>query len=100
MLGLPRSRPQLESGTMERTTRRKTTRRLVATAAACGLLGSLWAAASWSGGARRLRVLVPGRLVGGAWQDPVTLRRLITDERIGTIVTLTAINRDDPKYVG
>src|SRR5690349_11649728 len=85
---------------MERTTRRKTTRRLVATVAACALLGSLWAAASWSAGVRRLRVLVPGRLTGGAWQDPATLRRLIADERIRTIVTLTAINRDDPKYVG
>src|SRR4051794_23276582 len=44
-------------------------------------------------------VVVPGRLVRGAWQRPGSLRRLIARERIRTIVTLTAINRDDPKYV-
>jgi protein tyrosine phosphatase (PTP) superfamily phosphohydrolase (DUF442 family) len=44
-------------------------------------------------------VVVPGRLVRGAWQRPGPLRRLIEREKIKTIVTLTAINRDDPKYV-
>ena len=37
--------------------------------------------------------------VAGAWQRPWPLRRLIAREKIRTIVTLTAINRDDPKYV-
>ena len=87
-------------GVMEGTTRRNTIRRLVVIVAACALIGSLWAAASgWSLGAKRLRVVVPGRLVGGAWQGPGALRHLIEGERIRTIVTLTAINRDDPKYV-
>jgi protein tyrosine phosphatase (PTP) superfamily phosphohydrolase (DUF442 family) len=54
----------------------------------------------WEGTAgKRVRVVVPGRLVRGAWQSPEALRRLIARERIKTIVTLTAINRDDLKYV-
>jgi protein tyrosine phosphatase (PTP) superfamily phosphohydrolase (DUF442 family) len=85
---------------MEGTIARYTIRQLVAIVAACALVGLLWAAVSrWSLGPRRLRIVVPGRLVGGAWQDPGTLRRLIESRRIRTIVTLTAINRDDPKYV-
>jgi protein tyrosine phosphatase (PTP) superfamily phosphohydrolase (DUF442 family) len=48
---------------------------------------------------KRVRVVVPGRLVRGAWQQAGPLRRLIQRERIKTIVTLTAINRDDPKYL-
>ncbi len=66
------------------------------------ILGSVLAAASlWEGTAgKRIRVVKPGRLVRGAWQNPEALRRLIVRERIKTIVTLTAINRDDPKYVG
>ncbi len=65
-------------------------------------LGSVLVAATlWDGTAgKRVRVVVPGRLVRGAWQSPDALRRLIARERIKTIVTLTAINRDDPKYVG
>lgn len=47
----------------------------------------------------RVRVVEPGRLVRGAWQRPGPLRRLIDEQGIRTIVTLTAINRDDPKYV-
>ena len=55
----------------------------------------------WNGKAeKRVRVVVPGRLVRGAWQDPDSLRAIIARERIKTIVTLTAINRDDPKYPG
>jgi protein tyrosine phosphatase (PTP) superfamily phosphohydrolase (DUF442 family) len=100
MLGLPRWLRRLESAAMEGTTRRNTIRRLVAIVAACAGLGSLWAAASrWGVGAKRLRIVVPGRLVGGAWQNPGALRDLIERERIKTLVTLTAINRDDPKYV-
>jgi hypothetical protein len=64
------------------------------------LVASAWAAASfWAPGARRLRVVEPGRLIGGAWQSPDALRELIARDRIKTVVTLTAINRDDPKYV-
>ncbi|WP_143206341.1 fused DSP-PTPase phosphatase/NAD kinase-like protein [Singulisphaera sp. GP187] len=48
---------------------------------------------------KRVAVLEPGRLVRGAWQRPGPLRRIIERERIRTIVSLTAINRDDPKYV-
>ena len=48
---------------------------------------------------KRVAVVAEGRLVRGAWQRPGPLRRLIAREGIRTIVTLTAINRDDPKYV-
>ena len=54
----------------------------------------------WFGPAeKRVLVVLPGRLVRGAWQDPGSLRAIIARERIKTIVTLTAINRDDPKYL-
>lgn len=87
---------------MEGTTRRNRPRqRLVAIIAACAVVGSFWATASLrSTGAKRLRVVVPGRLLGGAWQTPEALGELIARERIKTVVTLTAINRDDEKYVG
>jgi protein tyrosine phosphatase (PTP) superfamily phosphohydrolase (DUF442 family) len=49
---------------------------------------------------KHLQVVVPGRLIRGAWQSPDVLRAIINREHIKTIVTLTAINRDDPKYVG
>jgi hypothetical protein len=84
---------------MEGTTRRQTIRRLVAIAAACAPIGAGWAAFEWGRGPKRLRILVPGRLIGGAWQQPGDLGRLIEKESIRTIVTLTAINRDDVKYV-
>lgn len=48
---------------------------------------------------KRVRVVIPGMLVRGAWQRPGPLRRIIEREKIKTIVTLTAINRDDPKYL-
>ena len=74
--------------------------RLVAIIAACGMLATAWTAASlWDTSAKRLRVVVPGRLLGGAWQTPDVLLDLIARERIRTVVTLTAINRDDAKYV-
>jgi protein tyrosine/serine phosphatase len=64
------------------------------------LLGfTLAAATRWEGTAgKRIHVIVPGKLVRGAWQNPEALRRLIAREGIKTIVTLTAINRDDLKY--
>jgi protein tyrosine phosphatase (PTP) superfamily phosphohydrolase (DUF442 family) len=70
---------------------------LVATA-----LGSAWGFSDlWNNEAgKRVREIIPGRLIRGAWQDPDVLRKLIAREKIKTIVTLTAINRDDPKYVG
>jgi protein tyrosine phosphatase (PTP) superfamily phosphohydrolase (DUF442 family) len=61
---------------------------------ACGLLLHHYA-----NGEKRVWVIRPTRLIRGAWQTPNALRSLITRERIKTIVTLAAINRDDPKYV-
>lgn len=48
---------------------------------------------------KRVAVVVPGRIVRGAWQRAWPLERILAREKIRTIVTLTAINRDDPKYV-
>jgi protein tyrosine phosphatase (PTP) superfamily phosphohydrolase (DUF442 family) len=60
----------------------------------------LGAAAVWDEAfEKRVAVVTPGRLLRGAWQRPWPLRRIIAREQIRTIVTLTAINHDDPKYV-
>jgi protein tyrosine phosphatase (PTP) superfamily phosphohydrolase (DUF442 family) len=66
------------------------------------LLATAVGAAAWwnTNGEKHFRVIIPGRLVRGAWQAPEALRSIIKREQIKTIVTLTAINRDDPKYVG
>jgi protein tyrosine phosphatase (PTP) superfamily phosphohydrolase (DUF442 family) len=48
---------------------------------------------------KRTLVVVPGRLIRGAWQHPDALRSIVAREGIKTVVTLSAINRDDPKYV-
>jgi len=48
---------------------------------------------------KRTLAVIPGRLMRGAWQHPDALRSIIARERIRTILTLTAINRDDSKYV-
>ncbi len=48
---------------------------------------------------KRVMVIQPGRLVRGAWQRPTPLRRIIDREGIKTIVTLTAINSSDHKYI-
>lgn len=48
---------------------------------------------------KRVMVIHPGRLVRGAWQRPMPLRRLIAREGIQTIVTLTAINSTDHKFI-
>jgi protein tyrosine phosphatase (PTP) superfamily phosphohydrolase (DUF442 family) len=53
----------------------------------------------WNTSEKRIRVVLPGRLIRGAWQHPDALRSVIARERIKTIVTLTAINHDDPKYM-
>lgn len=49
---------------------------------------------------KRVQIVEPGRLVRGAWQQPGPLRRIVTREKIKTIVTLTAINSTDEKFVG
>ncbi len=46
----------------------------------------------------RVATLTPG-LIRGAWQSPAPLRRILAREHIRTVVTLTAINPDDPKYL-
>ena len=69
---------------------------------ACLALGSVWAGRAPGGieaEKRRPRRSCPADWCAGAWQGPEALRHLIDGERIKTIVTLTAINRDDPKYV-
>ena len=48
---------------------------------------------------KRVATVVPGRIIRGAWQGARPLRRLLARERIKTILTLSAINQDDPKYV-
>ena len=48
---------------------------------------------------KRVQVIHPGRLVRGAWQRPTPLKRLVDREKIRTIVTLTAINSTDHKFV-
>jgi len=72
-------------------------RRLLAAIGSAGLLawGVPWDALV----EKRVAVVEPGRLVRGAWQGPGPLRRIIGRERIRTVLTLTAINADDPKYV-
>lgn len=47
---------------------------------------------------KRVQVVVAGKIVRGAWQKSGPMRRIIDREGIRTIVTLTAINHDDPKY--
>jgi protein tyrosine phosphatase (PTP) superfamily phosphohydrolase (DUF442 family) len=49
---------------------------------------------------RRVRVVVPGRLIRGAWQNPAVLGRIAESYGFRTVVTLTAINPTDPKYIG
>ena len=48
---------------------------------------------------KRVVVIEPGRIIRGAWQRPRPLARLVEREAIRTIVTLTAINETDPKYI-
>jgi protein tyrosine phosphatase (PTP) superfamily phosphohydrolase (DUF442 family) len=70
---------------------------IVLSLAAAAGTAAIW----WNiNGEKHLRIVVPGRLIRGAWQSPELLRAVVKREHIKTIVTLTAINRDDPKYVG
>ncbi len=56
--------------------------------------------AVWAGAReRKVEVVEPGALVRGAWQSPAALRSILAREKIKTIVTLTAMNADDSKYV-
>jgi len=48
---------------------------------------------------KRVQVIRPAKLVRGAWQRPTPLRRVIAREGIRTIVTLTAINSTDHKFI-
>ncbi|WP_422923547.1 protein-tyrosine phosphatase family protein [Singulisphaera sp. PoT] len=81
---------------MERPSRRDMFRLSIAAATLAGVV----LAAYWDDlFEKRVAVVVPGRVIRGAWQRPGPLRRIIGREKIRTIVTLTAINRDDPKYV-
>lgn len=48
---------------------------------------------------KRFAVVEPDRIFRAAWPNPGPLLRLIRNGAIRTIVTLTAINRDDPKYI-
>ncbi len=48
---------------------------------------------------KRFAVVEAGRIYRGAWQRPGPLRRILAREHIKTVVTLSAINEDDPKYV-
>ena len=67
--------------------------------AALGLV-STTAVLAWNALAeKRVAVVEPGRILRGAWPNSAPLLRLIRRESIRTVVTLTAINRDDPKYV-
>lgn len=77
-----------------------TTRRRFLVAALTLLLAAAGLARGWRDLVeRRVAVVVPGRILRGAWQGPGPLLRLLRREHVRTVVTLTAINRDDPKYI-
>lgn len=76
------------------------TRRRLSVAFTLSLVAAGVAIFQWNSKAtKHLQVVIPGRLIRGAWQTPEALRAIIKREHIKTIVTLTAINHDDPKYV-
>jgi protein tyrosine/serine phosphatase len=47
---------------------------------------------------KRVAEIEPGQIYRGAWQSPEVLRGFVQRAGIRTVVTLTAINTDDPKY--
>ena len=78
--------------------RRRAWMRLGVGAAAALAGGAAWSWDDWF--EKRVAVVEPGRAIRGAWQRPGPLGRIIGRERVRTVVTLTAINADDPKYEG
>jgi protein tyrosine phosphatase (PTP) superfamily phosphohydrolase (DUF442 family) len=48
---------------------------------------------------KRFAIVEPNKIFRGAWPNSSPLLRLIQQDGIRTVVTLTAINRDDSKYV-
>ena len=48
---------------------------------------------------KRFAIVEPNQIFRGAWPNSSPLLRLIQRDAIRTVVTLTAINRDDPKYI-
>jgi protein tyrosine phosphatase (PTP) superfamily phosphohydrolase (DUF442 family) len=99
--GLPRITVLVRMSPPRRKARRVSRRFGVGLAIGLSAAVGLAVAASWDDWVeKRVSVVVPGRLVRGAWQRPGPLRRIVAREKIKTIVTLTAINRDDPKYIG
>ena len=78
---------------------RKRRARFAAGSMGIGLLVGLSLLAWNEFGEKRVSVVLPGRVIRGAWQRPWPLRRILHREQVQTILTLTAINRDDPKYV-
>jgi hypothetical protein len=48
---------------------------------------------------KRFAEVVPARVFRGAWQRPGPLRRILARNQIKTVVTLTAISDQDPKYL-
>jgi len=79
--------------------RRLIIRRILATAALLGVIAVSLLAVRELLLEKRVQVIHPGRLVRGAWQRPIPLRRLVDREKIRTIVTLTAINATDEKFI-
>lgn len=73
-------------------------RRMIA-GALIGLSGACAAAAWARTWETRVATVEPDAIYRGAWQSPEALRGLLARYQIRTIVTLTAINQDDPKYV-
>lgn len=69
--------------------------------AVCAFVAASIGATSWwqCDNEKRVRVIISGQLIRGGWQTPTALRRIIRRERIKTIITLTAINGTDPKYI-
>ena len=75
------------------------TRRLAALGlAAAAAIVFVFASAS-AHAPKRVAVVEAGQILRGAWQTPTALSALIRRESIRTVLTLTAINTDDPKYI-
>ncbi|MFO0957541.1 MAG: tyrosine protein phosphatase [Isosphaeraceae bacterium] len=75
-----------------------TRRQALRIALGVGAVAAVGGRFAYDASGRRVVAVVPGRIYRGAWQSPGALARLIRRERIRTVVTLTAINPEDPKY--